>query len=141
MGLRLQESSARAAVILSELVLDQLIVFRHPGEMRPAAMRQIVETDEMKEAWLYDPSELDRATREHRALENWLITTLLEAGVAPLDPAGEPQFDLAWTKPSGELMVCEVKTTSGGNETKQLRLGVGQVLHYRHALRKALSEL
>jgi len=137
-ALHLQESSARVAVILSELVLDQLVVSRRPGEMRPATLRQTVETDEPQQPWLYDPSELDRATREHRALENWLITSLLEAGSVPLDPAGEPQFDVAWTKRSGELVVCEVKTTSGGNETKQLRLGIGQVLHYRHVMRRAL---
>jgi hypothetical protein len=136
-ALQLQESSARVAVVLSELVLDQLVVIRRPGEMRPATLRQTVETTDTNEPWLYDPSELDRATREHRALENWLITSLIEAGAAPLDPAGEPQFDLAWTKGSA-LVVCEVKTTSVVNETKQLRLGIGQVLHYRHVLRRAL---
>ena len=44
-------------------------------------------------------------------------------------PYGGPQFDLAWT--IGEtLVICEVKTT-GGDQVKQLRLGLGQLLHYR----------
>ena len=49
-------------------------------------------------------------------------------------PYGGPQFDLAWT--IGEtLVICEVKTT-GGDEVKQLRLGLGQLLHYRAQVAK-----
>jgi hypothetical protein len=45
----------------------------------------------------------------------------------------EPDFDLAW-KDGGCLNVAEVKSVTDLNEEGQLRLGLGQVLRYRHAL-------
>ena len=113
---------------LSDFVLAQLVVTRKL-ETRPAATREIGELAEGSPVWEYDPSERDRATLEHRLLENWLISRVQEEGLTPLDAVRGPQFDLAWMV--GEaLVICEVKTTSG-DEVKQLRLGVGQLLHYR----------
>jgi hypothetical protein len=130
--------AAAAAVALSEFVLDQLVVTRPRGEMRSAVERNVPAGEPDHDPWLYDPDERDRATARHRALENWLITTLRDEGVEPLDPAGEPYFDVAWKRGTG-LVVCEVKTTSGA-EDKQIRLGIGQVLHYRAQLRRALHQ-
>ena len=122
------ESCVSVARALSEFVLAQLVVTRKL-ETRPAATREIGELAEESPVWEYDPSERDRATLEHRVLENWLITRVQEEGLSPLDAVRGPQFDLAWMV--GEtLVICEVKTTSG-DEVKQLRLGVGQLLHYQ----------
>ena len=122
------QSCVRVASALSEFVLAQLVVTRKL-ETRPAAMREISELADDSPVWEYDPSERDRATLEHRMLENWLISRVQEEGLGPLDAVRGPQFDLAWT--IGEtLVICEVKTTRG-DEVKQLRLGLGQLLHYR----------
>ena len=128
----LGETAIAAGVILSEFVLDQLIVTQPIGEMRPAVERAIAE-ERAADVWLYDPSERDRSTQVHRSLENWLIAQLRDAGIEPLDPAGEPYFDLAWLI-EGHLFVCEVKS-SANSEVHQLRLGLGQILQYRHLLR------
>jgi hypothetical protein len=128
----LADAASHAAVTLSEFVLDQLIVTQPIGEMRPAVERRIGE-ESVSQVWLYDPSERDRATQVHRSLENWLIAKLRESGVQPLDPAGEPFFDVAWIV-GRRLFVCEVKS-SANSETHQLRLGLGQVIQYRHILR------
>ena len=124
----LVESCVSVAGALSELVLAQLVVTRKL-ETRPAAMREISELADETPVWEYDPSERDRATLEHRLVENWLISRVREEGLSPIDAVRGPQFDLAWL--IGEtLVICEVKTTSG-DEVKQLRLGLGQLLHYR----------
>ena len=121
-------SCVSVASVLSEFVLAQLVVTRK-FETRPAATREIGNLAEESPVWEYDPSERDRATLEHRMLENWLISRVRDEGLSPLDAVRGPQFDLAWTV--GEtLVICEVKTTSG-DEVKQLRLGLGQLLHYR----------
>lgn len=46
---------------------------------------------------------------------------------------GEPNFDLAWSS-DGKIFVFEVKSITSKNEEEQLRLGLGQVLRYRHVL-------
>jgi hypothetical protein len=130
--------ASTVAVALSEFVLDQLVVTRPAGEMRTAVERNVPAGEPDHDPWLYDPDERDRATARHRALENWLMTTLRDEGVEPLDPAGEPYFDVAWRRGTG-LVVCEVKTTSGA-EVTQMRLGIGQVLHYQAQLRRALRQ-
>ena len=121
-------SCVSVAGALSEFVLAQLVVTRKL-ETRPAATREISERAEESPVWEYDPSERDRATLEHRLLENWLISRVQEEGLSPLDAVRGPQFDLAWMI-GDTLIICEVKTTSG-DEVKQLRLGLGQLLHYR----------
>lgn len=133
----LGESAIAAGIALSEFVLDQLIVTQPIGEMRPAVERTISE-ERAGDVWLYDPSERDRSTQVHRSLENWLIAQLRDAGFEPLDPAGEPYFDLAWLI-EGRLFVCEVKS-SANSEVHQLRLGLGQILQYRHMLRTRLGD-
>jgi hypothetical protein len=124
----LSERAVSAAVLMSEFVLDQLVVTRPYGEVRPAVLRHVSEELEQSDPWLYDPEERDRSTAVHRALENWLISRLTESGCQPLDAASEPLFDVAWMN-GPTLWVCEVKSTVN-SETNQLRLGVGQLLHY-----------
>ncbi len=130
----LMDVAVRGGLRLSEFVLDQLVITRPIGEMR-AAVERAISDEPAAAAWLYDPSERDRATQVHRSLENWLMSSLRERGIEPMDPAGEPFFDLAW-RAGHRLFVCEVKSTTN-SEVHQLRLGVGQVLHYAHLLRRA----
>ena len=124
--------AVRAAAAMSTFVLNQLIVTRTVGEMRPATERLLGDADEDSDPWEYDPNERDRSTRRHRALENWLMQELAESGIETQDPMGPPFFDLAWQTAEG-LFVCEVKS-SENSEVHQLRLGLGQVLHYRRQL-------
>ena len=57
---------------------------------------------------------------------------------ASIDPRSrlpnEPNFDLAW-ETGGTVFVAEIKSITDDNEEEQLRLGLGQVLRYRHRLR------
>lgn len=134
----LMAESLQAAALLSEFVIDQLVITRPYGEMRPAVLREVAEESTSTDPWLYDPSERDRSSAVHRALENWLIGMLKSEGVDPLDPAGEPFFDLAW-RAGGSMFICEVKSTIN-SEVKQLRLATGQLLHYLALIRRTEVE-
>ena len=81
-----------------------------------------------------DPDAVDRSLRGHRATQNALSNFLVSRNHEPLSPTrGSPQYDIAWQK--GEMMwVAEVKSLTDSNEETQLRLGLGQVLRYRHQL-------
>ena len=46
---------------------------------------------------------------------------------------GEPDFDLAWER-KVDVWVREVKSVAPGNDTRQLRLGLGQVLDYQDSM-------
>lgn len=86
-----------------------------------------------------DPDVSGRGLRAHRELENWLARTAASAGLHPEDPSlTDPPFDLAW-RDGDELTVVEVKSITSGNETSQLRLGLGQILEYACMLRGVTS--
>lgn len=136
--MELENASVRIGLLLSDFVLDQLIITRPVGEMRPAVERPVGD-ESASEVWLYDPAERDRATQVHRSLENWLMAKLRERTIEPLDPAGEPYFDLAW-RVGLVLHVCEVKSSSN-NEVHQLRLGLGQIIQYRHLLGRTAARV
>jgi hypothetical protein len=121
-------SSVEAMTILCQFTLG-FYVLTKPLEFRSATMRDTNYGENEHSVWEYDPSERDRSTLQHRALENWLIDQLRDANIEPLDSVRGPQFDVAW-QINGLLIVCEVKSTRL-NEIKQIRLGIGQVLHYR----------
>ncbi len=95
---------------------------RAPASVRPGAARST------------DPALMERALAGHAATQNELARALREAGLRPLSPTiDEPEFDLAWS--GGEFMyVAEIKSIRDQNEESQLRLGLGQVLRYRHQL-------
>lgn len=77
-----------------------------------------------------DPNEVDRALGAHAATQNAVASWLDEQGLTPLRPGGSSaDFDVAWDD-AVQLNVAEVKSVTEGNETRQLRLGLGQVLHY-----------
>jgi hypothetical protein len=80
-----------------------------------------------------DPALMERGTRGHRRTQNALADFLTERGITPISPNGEPSFDVAWQH-EGAMFVAEVKSVTDRNEESQLRLGLGQVLRYRHQL-------
>lgn len=85
-----------------------------------------------------DPALIERGNRGHAVTQNMLAKRLVELGMQPLSPtAGEPHFDIAWTA-HGMLWIGEVKSLTGANEERQLRLALGQVLRYADLLGRAL---
>lgn len=81
-----------------------------------------------------DPALVERALRSHRRTQNQLAAFLQSRGIEPLAPApADPDWDIAWRR-DGRFFVGEVKSLTASNEERQLRLGLGQVLRYRHAL-------
>lgn len=84
-----------------------------------------------------DPDKLDRATQGHADLQNFLARRLRDLRITPISPAlpHDPEFDVAW-RHEGTLYVCEVKTITSANRDRQLRLALGQVLHYAKQLER-----
>jgi len=83
-----------------------------------------------------DPATVERGIRGHSQTQNALALAVRRRGLDPRSPTrGEPNFDLAWTSGS-RLWVAEVKSITDNNEERQLRMGLGQILRYRHDLRK-----
>ncbi|MDG4820665.1 hypothetical protein O7635_02215 [Asanoa sp. WMMD1127] len=75
----------------------------------------------------------EAARDEHDRLLVLLMTKLNDIGIKPFQPT-EPKVDLAWRSPDGRLHIAEAKSALGPTETDRLRLGLGQVLDYRHRL-------
>jgi hypothetical protein len=87
-------------------------------------------TTRPREPFAVDPNEVDRALGAHSATQNALAAWVRLKGMTPLRSAGSAaDFDIAWDD-GGTLVVAEVKSLTPDNETGQLRLGLGQVLHY-----------
>ncbi len=88
-----------------------------------------------REPFSVDPDEVDRSLGTHNATQNALADWLQEAGCVPhSSPIRATSFDLAWEWRDGGIGVAEVKSLNERNEAKQLRLGLGQVLHYQSML-------
>ncbi|MDT5014770.1 MAG: hypothetical protein QOD39_930 [Mycobacterium sp.] len=82
----------------------------------------------------FDPAAREKALAAHAQIQNGLADFLETVGRSPFSPGDdEPDYDLAWIDGS-TIHVVEVKSLSGVSATHQMRLGVGQVLHYRQAL-------
>lgn len=87
-----------------------------------------------------DPALVERGLRGHARTQNALAAAVLVLGAEPLSPKrGEPNFDLAW-RLDGVVHVAEIKSRTDENEEGQLRLGLGQILRYRHQLERLLGE-
>ena len=87
-----------------------------------------------REPFTTDPALVERGLRGHADTQNELATILRGAGLDPRSHRPEePSFDLAW-EADGTIFVAEVKSITDTNEEEQLRLGLGQVLRYRHRL-------
>lgn len=88
-----------------------------------------------RDPFIVDPHVVERGNRGHAMTQNALAAFLREHGIDPRSPGrGEPDYDLAWALERG-VAVAEVKSITDANEERQLRLGLGQVLRYRHLLR------
>jgi hypothetical protein len=102
--------------------------YRRADERATVAARDPFETD---------PAKIERGTRGHATTQNALADFLHAHGDEPRSPApDDPDFDLAWVR-GRVLFIAEVKSLTRANEEKQLRLGLGQVLRYRHLLASA----
>jgi hypothetical protein len=100
-----------------------------PGPYRRADEQSSVSASD---PFSIDPALRERALRSHSTTQNALADFLKNKGLTPYSPLGnQPNFDIAWENGS-TLWVAEVKSLNDDNEEKQLRLGLGQVLRYRH---------
>ena len=89
-----------------------------------------------RQPFTVDPALVERGLKGHADTQNALATVLQEAGIEPRSRLPqEPNFDLAW-EAGGTVFVAEIKSITDDNEEEQLRLGLGQVLRYRHHLGK-----
>ncbi|MFY1699987.1 hypothetical protein [Solwaraspora sp. WMMA2101] len=71
---------------------------------------------------------------EHDRLSRWLIDTLAATGASVGTGLAGVPVDLAWQDADGRQYIAEVKSLVGAGPEDQLRLGLGQVLEYRHRL-------
>jgi hypothetical protein len=80
---------------------------------------------------LQNSDDYERGLNSHERLTNELADRLRRRNLAPVDP-GEisPRWDLGWYD-GDRLHIVEVKSLTSRNEVGQLRLGLGQLLHYR----------
>lgn len=87
-----------------------------------------------RQPFTVDPALVERGMRGHSDMQNALAEVLRQAGIEPRSRLPhEPNFDIAW-ETEGTVFVAEVKSITDDNEEEQLRLGLGQVLRYRHRL-------
>lgn len=84
-----------------------------------------------------DPAVVERGVRGHARTQNQLADHVEALGFLPERPdPDDPKYDLLWR--DGETVyVAEVKSLTEANEERQLRLGLGQLLRYRHGLGRA----
>ncbi len=107
------------------------VAYRPAGKDHPGAAEELP-------PHVVDLAELDRATRRHMSLQDRLADGLRQRGIEPRSPGSwQPRFDLAFEH-EGVQFVVEVKSGDPVS-TQQIRLGVGQLLEYRHRLQPAAS--
>lgn len=83
-----------------------------------------------------DPEKIERGVQAHEDTIEQLDAFLRKHGIQTVTPGSDqPAYDLAWSV-GNTLFVAEVKSVTDENEDKQLRLGLGQALWYRHLLAK-----
>ena len=112
------------------------------GRQPPARIGKLLEAvdtnprTKARDPFETDPDTVDRGLAGHRTTQEVLRKFLLKRRQTPCGPnakAQEPNFDVGWY--DGETFwVAEIKSITPRNEEKQLRLGLGQVLRYRHLL-------
>jgi hypothetical protein len=105
-----------------------------PGLGAPYRQVPVTGLSGSRDPFSVDPALVERGLRGHTDTQNELASVLSNTGIEPRRglPPG-PNFDLAWQK-DGTVFVAEVKSITAQNEEHQLRVGLGQVLRYRHHL-------
>lgn len=99
--------------------------YKPANEDFSASVRDMIHTN---------PELVNRANRSHARLQNMLERHLRARGWVPRSyNEREPNFDIAWMQGT-RVYVAEVKSLTKENEEMQLRLGLSQVLMYRHRL-------
>ncbi len=79
---------------------------------------------------------LERAVRSHALIQNAVAAAAAAAGLQPRSPSADaPAFDIALSAGDDRVFVVEIKSATRENLELQLRIGLGQVLHYAHLLR------
>jgi hypothetical protein len=82
-----------------------------------------------------DPAKVERGLLGHNTTQEQLAKHIERVGLTPQSSRHHTcDFDIAWER-AGTVYVAEVKSLIGQNESLQLRLGLGQVLHYAFQLR------
>lgn len=76
---------------------------------------------------------LEKATNAHIRTQNSIAKLIRQFGLAPRSPKVTPEYDIAF-RTEGELWVIEVKSLPIQAEVSQVRIGIGQVLHYKAQL-------
>lgn len=105
-----------------------------PGE--PDARSVLESLPTTRQPFAVDPALVERGLRGHAETQNGLARALRAAGIEPRSRLPyEPNFDISW-KAGETIFVAEVKSITNDNEEEQLRLGLGQVLRYRHRLKE-----
>ena len=84
-----------------------------------------------------DLDALEKGTKRHEATRTALADFLTANGISPREHGLEAAFDLGWIGKDGSLWITEVKSLARTSERQQLRLGLGQLLDYRHACTRA----
>ncbi len=106
--------------------------YREANEVPPADERHVADQE--------GPDLIGLGLAAHNRTQNAIAKTVRALGWNPRSPAtNEPEYDLAWKTESG-LFVCEVKSLSATNEKQQMRMAIGQVVHYRQILNAAGHE-
>ncbi|GHJ17074.1 hypothetical protein [Micromonospora sp. AKA38] len=82
----------------------------------------------------FDAERYRAGVDEHDRLCRSLLDHLASIGVPCGTGLRGVPVDLAWRDSDGRQFIAEVKSIVGGNDVEQLRLGLGQVLEYRHRL-------
>ncbi|MFC0505720.1 hypothetical protein [Micromonospora costi] len=82
----------------------------------------------------FDADAYRAGVREHDRLCRALINHLIAEGVRVGAGLHGVPVDLAWRDADGRQFIAEVKSVAEVSEVEQLRLGLGQVLEYRHRL-------
>jgi hypothetical protein len=89
-----------------------------------------------------DLSYIDRATAAHEEVIRKLKVYLELSGIALKSPGPDmPMFDAGWSEgqDASKVDIAEVKSLTGTVQAQQIRLGLGQILDYAHAVRAALA--
>jgi hypothetical protein len=135
--LALNVTSRADALRLVGIILPDATTDHGIGFGRPYVPIGIVASSTPRDPFTVDPDLIDRGNQGHASTQDALAAFLREIGAVPRSPAsGEPNFDVGWFL-GDRLWVAEIKSTTDANEEHQLRLGLGQVLRYRHALATA----
>ena len=77
-----------------------------------------------------DGKALADAHSEHNKAQNELSIAAVKLGLSPCCLPEGPAVDLSLIGVDGRRTICEVKSINGGNDTEQLRVGLGQILDY-----------